>query len=77
MTTDIYAVFADENVQHAAFCRGALAQLVRKPPPILWYNTSASTFSAIAHSGEVWSTQISCLNDHTEFRYAVTLVPTP
>ena len=46
-------------------------QLVRPLPQTLWYYTNASTFGRILKTGEVWSTQISCLNDHSEFRYAV------
>ena len=43
-------------------------------PPVLWYYTTASTFAEILKTKKIWSTQISCLNDTTEFRRAVHLL---
>jgi hypothetical protein len=74
MTADIYAVTEEELGHYAQFRDYVFKQFVRPLPPILWYYTSASTFADILQSMSVWSTQISCLNDHTEFPYAVRLL---
>jgi hypothetical protein len=36
--------------------------------------TSVATFAKMLRTNSVWATQVSCLNDHTEFRYAVRLL---
>ncbi|KLK93104.1 hypothetical protein AA309_11135 [Microvirga vignae] len=43
-------------------------------PRTLWHYTSGDTFIRIIESGALWSTQIACLNDHTEFGYAINLL---
>ena len=40
----------------------------------LWHYTTAATFAVIMKSKSIWATQISCLNDHMEFRHGVRLV---
>jgi Protein of unknown function (DUF2971) len=69
--TDLYAITPEERATYTAFSTTMWRQLVRPLPETLWYYTNASTFERILKTGEVWSTQISCLNDHSEFRYAV------
>src|SRR5215210_6670623 len=60
---------------YRAFCRDLFRDHFRKKPrTTLWHYASARTFIEIIGSGKVWATQISCLNDHTEFRYSVGLV---
>jgi hypothetical protein len=69
--TDLYAITAEEQAKYTAFSMTMWRQLVRPLPQTLWYYTNAPTFGRILKTGEVWSTQISCLNDHSEIRYAV------
>ena len=69
--TDLYAITPEERATYTAFSTTMWRQLVRPLPETLWYYTNASTFGRILKTGEVWSTQISCLNDHSEFRYAL------
>ncbi|HTI88286.1 MAG TPA: DUF2971 domain-containing protein [Alphaproteobacteria bacterium] len=51
----------------------AKATAAKDTPDILWHYTSGHSLIQIVQSGELWSTQISCLNDHREFRHASTL----
>jgi hypothetical protein len=43
-------------------------------PPTLWHYTSGENLINIIKSGELWSTQVSCLNDQLELRYAQSLL---
>src|SRR5690349_13479332 len=40
------------------------------PPPTLWHYTTGNGLLKIVESGTLWATQISCLNDNSEFREA-------
>jgi hypothetical protein len=73
-THPLYGVTDEERREYGELCEHARRQLVRQTPETLWYYTSAATFARIIDTATVWSTQISCLNDHTEFRHAVQLV---
>lgn len=72
--TDFYAVTPEEQRQYNDFSLNAARQLFQPLPPVLWYYTTGSTFVRILDSKSVWATQISCLNDHSEFRYSVRLL---
>jgi len=72
--TDIYAITLEEREQFNQFSQGIWRQLVQPLPHTLWYYTNASTFAHILKSKQIWSTQISCLNDHSEFRFSVRLL---
>lgn len=76
MDADIYAVTDEERKQYRSYIDAIIRDLLspRPQPPRLWYYTTATTFARIVQTKEVWSTQISCLNDHSEFRYAVRLL---
>lgn len=71
---NVYEVTSEEKAQYDKFCTHAIRQLTRPLPPTLWYYTSGATFGRILHDGAIWSTQISCVNDQTEFRYAIRLL---
>jgi len=43
-------------------------------PAVLWHYTSGDGLVAIIQSGELWTTQISCVNDSTELRYSTSLL---
>lgn len=74
MEADFYAVTDEERRAYRDFSENVAVQLFRPLPQTLWYYTTGSTFAQILNSRSVWSTQISCLNDHTEFRYSVRLL---
>jgi len=74
VNVDPYAVTAQEAAEYDSFCHHHLAYLNRYPPDSLWYYTTAATFAVIMESKSIWATQISCLNDHMEFRHGVRLV---
>ncbi len=39
-------------------------------PPVLWHYTSGDSLIKIIDSSTMWSTQVSCVNDQVELRYA-------
>jgi hypothetical protein len=49
------------------------ARLLRSMPQQLWHYTTGDNLIKILESGELWSTQVSCVNDTTEFKHAVQL----
>jgi hypothetical protein len=60
---------------YGAYCQAAFnAEFPDKPSGVLWYYTTGATFTKVIGDGSVWATQISCLNDHAEFRHSVGLV---
>jgi hypothetical protein len=73
-TDNLYKVTSSEDAEYNDFCGFAFQQLIHTPPETLWYYTTGGTFAQILESQKIWSTQIACLNDHTEFRHAVNLV---
>src|SRR5262249_54303323 len=72
--THLHAYNLQEPGQFHQFRQGIWRQLVQPLPHTLWYYTNASTFAHILKSKQIWSTQISCLNDHSEFRFSVRLL---
>jgi len=72
--TDLYAITPEEKAVFGRFDADMWKQVFQTPPQTLWYYTSAATFARIVKTKSVWSTQISCLNDHSEFRFSVRLV---
>jgi hypothetical protein len=70
---DLYAVTKEERASYEQFCKHAFEQMAPGVPETVWYYTTGSTFGRIIKSNQIWGTQISCVNDHTEFRYAVKL----
>jgi hypothetical protein len=54
------------------FVASLMDQLDWKPDPelIIWHYTSGPGLISIVESGTIFSTQVSCLNDATEIRYA-------
>jgi hypothetical protein len=64
---------ADKD-RYSAFVKGQLARFLRPAPDTLWHYTSGVSLISIIESGTLWATQVSCMNDHTEFEYAVGLL---
>src|SRR5690348_17316850 len=64
-----------EQAEYFRFAFGEIqAHFARKPPSPLWHYTTGQTLIEIIRSGEVWFTQIGCLNDAMELRHAIKLL---
>jgi hypothetical protein len=74
MSIPDYAISTAEKEMYEEFGRRMISKYVKPSPGVLWYYTSASTFATIVKTKKIWSTQISCLNDTTEFRHSVRLL---
>jgi hypothetical protein len=57
---------------YQAYIQSLLNQLDWQPDPelIVWHYTSGPGLISIIESGTIYATQVSCLNDATEIRYA-------
>jgi len=71
---NVYAIRPEEKQAYQEFCGKAFGRFRKPAPGRLWYYTTADTFAQIIESKKIWATQISCLNDHSEFRYSVRLL---
>lgn len=63
----------EERTQYFRAAKDAIAIAVGPhgtPPPILWHYTAGESLLKIINSSTLWATQISCLNDNSEFREA-------
>lgn len=67
-------VTKEETDAYQVFVQSELAKLGRTPPDVLWHYTAGSALISIIESRSLWLTQISCLNDYSEMRYAIQLV---
>jgi DNA-binding XRE family transcriptional regulator len=61
----------DDVAEMGEFCRHHLANHASLPPGSLFHYTTGAGLIAIVGSGQLWSTQIGCLNDEKEYIYAV------
>jgi hypothetical protein len=64
--TNSYAAFVDEQLK-------ALGVLEVKQQDVLWHYTTGDALLSIVQSDTLYATQVSCLNDSTEIRYAAQL----
>jgi hypothetical protein len=62
-----------EEAAYTEFGQVTIKDYFKQFPDVLWYYTSASTFATILKTNQIWSTQIACLNDTTEYRRSVRL----
>lgn len=63
-----------DKQEYRAFCMHHIPSFSRPLPPEIWHYTSASGLIGILKSGQIWSTQIACLNDTLELAYFGNLV---
>lgn len=71
------AVTPDEDKKYLAFIEEqvkALKCLEVNREEIIWHYTTGEALLGIVESGTLYSTQVSCLNDSTELRYAAKLL---
>lgn len=63
---------------HAAFSRFAESMVGKIGfhngiPEVVWHYTTADGLLGILRTGTIYSTQVACLNDHTELNYGIDL----
>jgi hypothetical protein len=73
--TESYVREQDKQ-EYRKFCMRHIPRFSRSLPPELWHYTSADGLIRILESGQVWSTQIACLNDTLEQRFFGDLIHT-
>jgi hypothetical protein len=71
--TDCYICDEDKK-EYRNFCERHLPAFSRALPSELWHYTSAEGLINILKSGQIWSTQVACLNDTVEQRFFGDLV---
>jgi hypothetical protein len=59
----------EDKQEYRRFCAYHLPAFSRELPPELWHYTSADGLIKILQSGQIWSTQVACLNDTLEQRF--------
>lgn len=63
-----------DRQQYRAFVESQIQTLGKPPPTPLWHYTSGEALIKIIEGGKLFSTQIACVNDMTEYRYSVELL---
>lgn len=71
---DAVYVREQDRQEYRNFCMHHLRSFGRTLPPEVWHYTNAEGLIAILKTGQIWSTQISCLNDSSEQKYFGNLV---
>jgi hypothetical protein len=72
--TDTEYIREEDRQEYRKFCMHHLPHFGRPPPPELWHYTNADGLINILKSGQIWSTQVTCLNDNLEQKYFGSLV---
>ena len=67
-------VRAEDIQEYQRFCIHHIRAFGRDLPAELWHYTDASGLVGILKSGQIWATQVSCLNDTLEQRHFGNLV---
>jgi hypothetical protein len=71
---NIEYVREQDTNEYVNFCRHHIQSFSRPPVSEVWHYTNAEGLIGIFKSGQIWSTQVSCLNDSFEQRYFGSLV---
>jgi Protein of unknown function (DUF2971) len=64
----------EDREEFRRFCMHHLQHFARPPVAELWHYTTAEGLIGILKSGQLWATQVTCLNDALEQRYFASLV---
>jgi hypothetical protein len=72
--TDIEYIREQDRLEYRRFCAHHLPRFSRQLPPELWHYTDAGGLIGILKTAQIWSAQITCLNDNLEQRYFGDLV---
>jgi hypothetical protein len=63
-------VTPEDHQKYFVFCQSTVRPLLKAPPSVIWHYTTGDGLIGILKSHTIFSTQISCMNDQSEFRYA-------
>ena len=74
MTDSNSYIREEDRQEYRNFCLHHIRSFGRPLPPEIWHYTTADGLIGILKSGQIWSTQVSCLNDTLELRYFGDLV---
>ena len=72
--TDTEYIREQDRQEYRNFCMHHIPNFARPLLPEMWHYTNADGLINILKSGQVWSTQVSCLNDNLEQKYFGSLV---
>jgi hypothetical protein len=64
----------EDRQEYRRFCKHHLPAFARAMPSELWHYTNAEGLIGIVQTGQIWSTQVACVNDTLEQRYFGNLV---
>jgi hypothetical protein len=64
----------EDRQEYRRFCAHHLPRFGRSLPTELWHYTNAESLIGILKTGQIWSTQVTCVNDNLEQRYFGDLV---
>ncbi|MBV8778822.1 MAG: hypothetical protein JO258_16620, partial [Alphaproteobacteria bacterium] len=64
----------EDEAAYAAWTRPHLHALCPAEPPPLYHYATGSTLIEMIRSGEMWSTQLGCLNDASELVHPIELL---
>ena len=67
-----YKYITTEDLRaYADWCRPHVVRFCPQSPPPLYHYTSGNSLIDIIRGGELWSTQLACLNDASELLYPI------
>src|SRR6266849_10995673 len=72
--SDIEYVREQDRQEYRNFCMHHIPRFARQLPPELWHYTTAESLIGILKTGQIWSTQVTCVNDSLEQKYFGDLV---
>lgn len=72
--TDNEYIREQDRQEYRNFCMHHIPNFGRPLLPEMWHYTNADGLINILKSGQIWSTQVSCLNDNLEQKYFGSLV---
>ncbi len=67
-------ITAEDFTAYGAWCAPHVAAFCPRVPPPLFHYATGSTLIEMIRSGEMWSTQLGCLNDASELVYSIELL---
>jgi hypothetical protein len=67
-------ITTDDFAAYGAWCAPHVASFCPQVPPPLFHYANGSTLIEMIRSGEMWSTQLGCLNDASELVYSIELL---
>jgi hypothetical protein len=69
-------ITTDDFAAYGVWCAPHVAEFCPPVPPPLFHYATGSTLIEMIRSGEMWSTQLGCLNDGSELVYPIELLQT-